>query len=134
MALVAVVSSYWYKSICIVCRVHLQTVILLQGLVSVDKVTVKAAKICGSMMLCNLQGLVSVDKVSHQVTVRAGTTLTELIELLHQHGLAMKNLGAIPHQTVAGAITTGIQKVQEDTPSPYFRPIGILSLRSHSHT
>ena len=71
------------------------------------------------------------DKVNHQVTVRAGTTFRELVELLHQHGLAMKNLGAIPHQTAAGAISTGIQKVQEDTPSPHFRPIGILSPRSH---
>jgi len=52
---------------------------------------------------------VSVDKVNHQVTVRAGTTLTELIELLREHGLAMTNLGSIPFQTVAGAILTGTQ-------------------------
>ena len=70
---------------------------------------VTTANICGSMILCtvNHQGLVSVDKASHQVTVKAGTTFRELIELLHQHGLAMTNLGAIPYQTVAGAISTG---------------------------
>ena len=54
----------------------------------------------------------SVDKASHQVTVKAGTTLRELIELLHQHKLAMTNLGAIPYQTVAGAISTGTVSVQ----------------------
>ena len=48
-----------------------------------------------------------VDKANHQVTVKAGTTFTELNQLLQEHGLVMKNLGAIPHQTVAGAISTG---------------------------
>ena len=57
----------------------------------------------------------SVDKVNHQVTVRAGTTLTELVELLHEHGLAMTNLGSIPFQTVAGAILTGTQLQCENT-------------------
>ena len=51
----------------------------------------------------------SVDKVNHQVTVRAGTTFRELVELLHEHGLAMTNLGSIPFQTVAGGILTGTQ-------------------------
>ena len=49
-----------------------------------------------------------VDKANHQVTVKAGTTFTELNQLLQEHGLVMKNLGAIPHQTVAGAISTGL--------------------------
>lgn len=57
----------------------------------------------------------NVDKVNHQATVRAGTTLTELVELLHEHGLAMTNLGSIPFQTVAGAILTGTQTACENT-------------------
>jgi len=57
--------------------------------------------------MANFKGLVSVDKATHQVTVRSGTTFKELNQLLQEHGLVMTNLGAIHHQTVAGAISTG---------------------------
>ena len=43
-----------------------------------------------------------------EVTVRAGTTLSELNILLEDHGLAVKILGSISEQTVGGAISTGI--------------------------
>ena len=43
-----------------------------------------------------------------EVTVRAGTTLSELNSLLEERGLAMKVLGSISDQTVGGAISTGI--------------------------
>ena len=52
-------------------------------------------------------GIVNVDLDSKEVTVRAGTTLKTLNQLLDEHGLAMRNLGSISDQTVAGAISTG---------------------------
>ena len=53
------------------------------------------------------QGIVSVDREKMEVTVRAGTTLSELNVLLEEYGLAMRILGSISDQTVAGAISTG---------------------------
>ena len=49
----------------------------------------------------------SVDHEKMEVTVRAGTTLSELNVLLEEYGLAMRILGSISDQTVAGAISTG---------------------------
>ena len=43
-----------------------------------------------------------------EVTVRAGTTLNQLNRFLNDQGLAMKNLGSISDQSVAGAISTGV--------------------------
>ena len=43
-----------------------------------------------------------------EVTVKAGTTLKQLNQYLDSRGLAMKNLGSISEQTVAGAISTGM--------------------------
>ena len=43
-----------------------------------------------------------------EVTVKAGTTLKQLNRYLDDQGLAMKNLGSISEQTVAGAISTGV--------------------------
>ena len=54
------------------------------------------------------QGIVSVDKEKMEVTVRAGSTLSELNSLLEEYGLAMKILGSISDQTVGGAIATGM--------------------------
>ena len=54
------------------------------------------------------QSIVSVDKEKMEVTVRAGSTLSELNSLLEEHGLAMKILGSISNQTVGGAISTGM--------------------------
>lgn len=53
------------------------------------------------------QGLLSVDKEKLQATVKAGTKLKLLGELLFKEGLAMENLGDIDVQSVAGAISTG---------------------------
>ena len=58
-------------------------------------------------LLLSLQGLVSVNTAQQQVTVRGGMTLDELNLILEEHGLAMKNLGSISDQTIAGAISTG---------------------------
>ncbi|WP_019135993.1 D-arabinono-1,4-lactone oxidase [Cellulomonas massiliensis] len=46
------------------------------------------------------------DGTTH-VTVGAGIRLWQLNELLAQHGLAMRNLGDIDRQSVAGAVSTG---------------------------
>lgn len=54
----------------------------------------------------HFSGLHDVDRDRLEVTVGAGTTLSELNQLLHAQGLAMPNLGDIAYQTVAGAIAT----------------------------
>lgn len=58
------------------------------------------------LRLDNLRGVYHVDHNSNQVTVGAGTRLSELNSLLHDQGLALANLGDIDYQTVAGAIST----------------------------
>src|SRR5699024_5246673 len=52
-------------------------------------------------------GIEAIDEKNNLVTVWAGTTLKSLGKLLHECGLAMKNLGYINEQTIAGAISTG---------------------------
>lgn len=52
-------------------------------------------------------GLESVDREVCTATVRAGTKIKALGELLYQHGLAQENLGDIDVQSIAGAISTG---------------------------
>src|SRR5690606_31289266 len=59
------------------------------------------------LSLDRFRGLEAVDKERRLVTVRAGTKLKELGELLHGHGLAQENLGDINAQSIAGAISTG---------------------------
>jgi len=56
--------------------------------------------------LDNLSGISHVDRTKNQVTVGAGTLLSDLNPLLHAEGLALANLGDIAYQTVAGAIST----------------------------
>ncbi|MEM6317812.1 MAG: D-arabinono-1,4-lactone oxidase [Bacteroidota bacterium] len=57
--------------------------------------------------LDNYQGLISVNKDLEQATVKAGTKLNYLGELLFKEGLAMENLGDIDVQSIAGTISTG---------------------------
>lgn len=57
--------------------------------------------------LDNYQGIVSVNKDTLQVTVKAGTKLRLLGELLFNEGLAMENLGDVDVQSIAGTISTG---------------------------
>jgi FAD-linked oxidoreductase len=52
-------------------------------------------------------GLEHVDQESAQATVRAGTQIKALGELLFAHGLGQANLGDIDVQSIAGAISTG---------------------------
>ena len=50
---------------------------------------------------------VEVDSSAGQVRVSGGTTYGELATRLHTHGLALPNLGSLPHISVAGACATG---------------------------
>jgi L-gulonolactone oxidase len=59
------------------------------------------------LSLWNYTGVVGLDRDEMEVTVKAGTTLNQLNRYLNDRGLAMKNLGSISEQTVAGAISTG---------------------------
>lgn len=52
------------------------------------------------------QGLIHVDQERMQVTVKAGTKLNLLGDLLFAEGLAMENLGDIDVQSIAGTIST----------------------------
>ena len=56
---------------------------------------------------CGLIALERIPEESTYVTVKAGTTLSELNTVLEEHGLAMINLGSISLQTVGGAVSTG---------------------------
>lgn len=59
------------------------------------------------MSLHNYHGLVHLDKDNLEITVKAGTKLSEISELLEAEGLAMINLGSVSRQSIAGAISTG---------------------------
>lgn len=66
-----------------------------------------AAATDGRMLrLENLRGISHVEREKNQVTVGAGTRLSELNTLLNAEGLALANMGDIAYQTVAGAIST----------------------------
>ncbi|MEL6989194.1 MAG: FAD-binding protein, partial [Bacteroidota bacterium] len=57
--------------------------------------------------LDEFQGLINVDLENKTATVKAGTKLNLLGELLYNEGLAMENLGDIDSQSIAGTISTG---------------------------
>ena len=59
------------------------------------------------MSLHKYRGLVSIDVPKLEVTVKAGTKLSEMTQLLNERGLAMMNLGSVSEQSIAGAISTG---------------------------
>jgi FAD-linked oxidoreductase len=64
-------------------------------------------------IVVNLDGITQVERVvpqhdgTTQVTVGAGIRLRELNQVLDACGLAMRNLGSIDRQSIAGAISTG---------------------------
>lgn len=53
------------------------------------------------------QGKIAINRKKNLATVKAGTKLSLLGELLFKEGLAMENLGDINVQSIAGAISTG---------------------------
>ena len=48
-----------------------------------------------------------VDRQRRQVTVEAGIRLRDLVVALRHHGLALRNLGSVKEQSIAGATATG---------------------------
>ena len=59
------------------------------------------------MSLDNHQGLVRADSATGLVTLRGGTRLWRIADLLAPFGLALAVMGDIDHQSIAGAIQTG---------------------------
>ena len=59
------------------------------------------------LSLYHYRGLVSRDLTKKQVTVRGGTTLAEISDLLDEQGWSLSNLPSVSGQTIAGAIVTG---------------------------
>lgn len=57
--------------------------------------------------LDNYKGLINVDKEKMEVTVKAGTKISEFGQMAFKHGVAQENLGDIDKQSLAGAISTG---------------------------
>jgi len=55
----------------------------------------------------NFQGIISLDKTNLTATVKAGTKLHHLGDLLFEQGMAMENLGDIDRQSIGGTISTG---------------------------
>jgi len=60
------------------------------------------------------QGIISVNKDRVQATVKAGTKLNLLGDLLFKEGMAMENLGDIDVQSIAGTISTGTHGTGEE--------------------
>jgi L-gulono-1,4-lactone dehydrogenase len=58
------------------------------------------------LSLDRLTGVLDVDRSSGLARVQAGTTIRDLSLALHEHGLALENVGDIDAQTIAGAIST----------------------------
>ncbi|MFM8777355.1 MAG: D-arabinono-1,4-lactone oxidase, partial [Actinomycetota bacterium] len=56
--------------------------------------------------LSSYRKVIRIDKSNMTVEVESGIQLWALNEVLHEHGLAMQNLGDIAYQTIAGAIST----------------------------
>ena len=57
--------------------------------------------------LDKMQGLIDVDKTTLRATAWAGTKLWQFNPILDEHGLAMENLGDINKQSLGGALGTG---------------------------
>jgi L-gulono-1,4-lactone dehydrogenase len=64
---------------------------------------------CSDGMLVSLErmgALLDVDRASGLVRVQGGITIKALSRALHEHGLALQNVGDIDVQTISGAIST----------------------------
>lgn len=59
-----------------------------------------------TVALTNFSGVLNVDLHAKQITVKAGTKLTEIIEILDTHRLTLSVFSSITVQTVAGALMT----------------------------
>ena len=59
------------------------------------------------VLLDSLPRVLEVDAVASTATVSAGTRWGELAPLVDEHGLALHNMGSLPHISVAGSASTG---------------------------
>jgi FAD/FMN-containing dehydrogenase len=59
------------------------------------------------LQLDNLSHALIADVLKRRFTVEAGVRLKNLIKMLEKDGLAMRNIGSITEQSIAGAISTG---------------------------
>jgi len=59
------------------------------------------------LQLDKLNNALIADVLNHRFTVQAGVRLKDLIEMLALDGLALKNIGSITEQSIAGATCTG---------------------------
>jgi len=59
------------------------------------------------LQLDKLNKALIADVLKNQFTVQAGVRLKDLIEMLALDGLALRNIGSITEQSIAGAISTG---------------------------
>lgn len=66
------------------------------------------------LSLDRFQGLVQVDKEKCQATIKGGTKLSLLGDLLFEQGMAMENMGDIDSQSIAGTIATGTHGTGKD--------------------
>ena len=66
------------------------------------------------LSLDKYQGLIGVNEEKCQATVKAGTKLDVLGNLLFKHGMAMKNMGDIDKQSIAGTISTSTHGTGKD--------------------
>lgn len=69
------------------------------------------------MSLSHLRGVLAFDPQAQEVTVAAGTPLSELGPALMQQGWALANMGDVHAQSIAGAVCTGTHGTGIDLPS-----------------
>ncbi|MFX4293375.1 D-arabinono-1,4-lactone oxidase [Streptomyces bohaiensis] len=67
------------------------------------------------LVLDRLDAVAAVDPATRLVTVEAGLPLHRLNRALDAHGLALRNMGDIDRQTVAGALSTGTHGTGRDS-------------------
>ena len=58
------------------------------------------------MAIHNFCGVVGINEQAKQITVKAGTKLKEIVEILDEHDLVVSVMSSITEQTVADAIMT----------------------------
>lgn len=57
--------------------------------------------------LAGLPSTIEVDAAARTVTVAAGVRYGAVAQAVHEHGLALRNMGSLPHISVGGACATG---------------------------
>lgn len=79
--------------------------------------------------LDRMSGIVSVNKEAGTATVKAGTRLAVLGQLLDQHGLSLRNLPDVDVQSLAGALATGTHGTGAKLPALHDDVVGMRLVR-----